>query len=83
MVINYAWLGLVTDDKCKGTANVTRMYMKANQRLYIYTLPGTLYYVHVDNTMLTMFCSCIIQSVITLFVLLAGMVPSEPLIRRN
>lgn len=62
IVSRYTYLGSVIDDKLKGSENVSKVYKKANQRLYFLR---KLKNVHVDNLILTLFYKSIIESVLS------------------
>ena len=62
VVEEYKYLGNIIDHKLKGNLNVSQIYKKCNQRLYFLRM---LKNVKVDNTILTLFYSSIIQSVLT------------------
>ena len=62
IVDSYKYLGSVIDNKLKGDQNLNRITKKARQRLFFLR---KLNYVKVNNKILTLFYTSIIQSVIT------------------
>ena len=59
LILSYRYLGNIIDSKLRGNLNVSRMYKKCHQRLYVLR---KLKKVNVDSTILTLFYKSIIQS---------------------
>ena len=65
VVKEYKYLGNVIDHKLKGDLNVSQIHKKCNQRLYFLR---KLKNVKVDRTILTLFYTSIIQSVLSFYI---------------
>lgn len=65
-VESYKYLGTVIDNKLKGSANITKISKKANQRLYFVR---KLRKIKVDKSLLTMFYRSTVESIITFCIL--------------
>lgn len=60
-VCDYKYLGIVIDDKLRGSVNNQRVYKKCNQGLHFLRVLRTL---RVDNSILTLFYKSVVESVL-------------------